>query len=128
MPRARAVSRPRSERKPDIGPCRNAGKSRIHGNQLCPGIQGRGKRLTLVAVRIADDQVVAPDHDALGMVFIIHDGVCTAGDDGGGDAGPVTEMAGSKDIRRSEKVGEPVDDRLVFSSRTVTHHNGFGAE
>jgi hypothetical protein len=82
------------------------------------------KRLALVAVRIADDHVVAPDHDAPGVVLIIHDGVGAASDDGGGDSRAVAEMPRRQNVGGSQEIGEAVDDRFILPSRAVPGDDG----
>ena len=76
-----------------------------------------------VAIGIADRQVIAPHHDAPGIIFVVDNRIGTAGDDTGGNAGAVTKMAGRQHIGRSQQVGKPVNHSLVFAACSVTQHN-----
>ena len=118
--------RSRPELKPDIGPGCGPGQPGIDHDQFGPGRQGPGEALSLVTIRIADDHIVSPHHDASGEIFIIDDGIGPAGEDAGGDTRAIAEMTGRKHIRRAEKIGKTVDDRLVFPARAVAEDDRFG--
>ncbi len=110
-----------------MGSCCGSCESRVNDDKLCTLVQRHRERLSFVAVRIADDHIVAPDHDAFGVVFVIHYGIGTACDDAGGDTWAVTEVAGCQGAGTAEQVGEPVDYCLILSARSVSEDDGLGA-
>jgi hypothetical protein len=116
------------ELQPDIGACRESGQPRIDDDKLCPFVQATRQGLAFVLVRIADHQVVAPDHEALGVIVVVHNGIGAAGDDARGNAWAVAEMAGSQDVWGAEQIGKPIDDGFVFAPRAISHDDGFRPE
>ena len=116
----------RSQGQPHIGPRRDPGEPRVDRYELGPFVQADRKRLALVTVRVADHEVVAPDHDALGVVLVVDDGVGAAGDNAGGNARSVAEVPGRKHIWAAQQIGKAVDGRLVFPPRPIPQDDRFG--
>ena len=52
-------------------------------------------------------------------------GVGSAGDDAGGDPGPVAEMTGRQNVGGAQQIGKAVNHRFIFPARAVTQHDGF---
>ena len=58
-------------------------------------------------------------------MFIVYYRICAAGKNAGRNTGAVAEMACGEHIRRTEKIGEPVNYRFVLSSGAVPQDYGF---
>ena len=112
-----------SELQPDVSAGGNPCESRVNRNKFCPFAQAHRKRLALITVRVAYDEVVAPHHDTFGMVFVINDWVCSTGQNACGNPGTVAEMPCGEDIGGAEQVGKAVNDCLVFPSCAVTRYD-----
>ena len=87
-----------SEPQPHIGARSNASQTRINRDEFGSFCETDRKRFALVTIRIADHQIVAPDHDAFGIVFIVDNRICAAGDNTGGDTRAVAKVPGRKNI------------------------------
>ena len=89
---------PGSKLKPDIRTGGNPRKPRVNRDKFCPFVYAYRKRFALVTVRVTDYQVIAPYHNTFGMVFVINDRICSAGQNTCGNTGAIAKMTGSKDI------------------------------
>ena len=83
---------------------------------------------TFVLVRVADDDVVSPDHNAIRFVLIVDNGIGSTSNDGCGDPWAIAEMSRREHIGSPKEVCKTVDDGLIFSTRPIAHDDGFGSK